>query len=247
MTCEEVERSIPFFLDDELETDLSLEVEAHVGACEQCRAVLQREGLLRVTLRRATMSLAAPASLRRSVRQSIERERAVQSPSAWRLVPATAAAVVLMVLVWHGGGSGRAGVDLEAAAERHARDLPMDVIAGNVSQVQEYFNGKLPFAVRLPEVPQPLLKSLGGRVTHLRDRDAAYVRYDMPRGRVSVFVYEDTDDDSEVAPLYVVGNRRMLVKQVRGYTVAKWRQAGLTYSMVTDLPEHELQTVFYGP
>ena len=84
---------------------------------------------------------------------------------------------------------------------------PMDVIAGNVSQVQEYFNGKLPFAVRLPEVPQPLLKSLGGRVTHLRDRDAAYVRYDMPRGRVSVFVYEDTDDDSEVAPLYVVGNR----------------------------------------
>jgi hypothetical protein len=193
------------------------------------------------------LSIAAPASLRRTMRDAIERERSAQSPTVWRMVPAAAAAAVLLAFAWHGGSS-RAG-DLEAAAERHARDLPMDVVAADIAPVQDYFNGKLPFAVRLPEVARPMLKQLGGRVTHLRDHDAAYVRYEVPSGRVSVFVYEDpdNDDDSEVAPLYMVGNHRMLVKQVRGYTVAKWHQAGLTYSLVTDLPERDLAAVFRTP
>jgi hypothetical protein len=184
---------------------------------------------------------AAPA-LRRSVREAIERERRGRS-IAFRAWPAAAAAAILLAFIWK-GASGSFGADLEDAAERHARDLPMDVVAADVTQVQRYFNGKLPFSVRLPHIAMGV-SSLGGRVTHLRDHDAAYVRYDMPRGRLSMFVYEDPGEDfpSEVAPGFVLGNHRMLVKQVHGYTVAKWTSAGLMYSVVTDLPAQEFATL----
>ena len=117
----------------------------------------------------------------------------------------------------------------------------MDVVAADVAQVQEYFNRKLPFTVRLPRLAGGTVSSLGGRVVNLRDRDAAYVRYNVPEGRVSVFVYEDPDEDlsSEVAPLYRLGDHRVIVREVHGYRVAKWRAAGLTYSLITDLPPRE--------
>jgi anti-sigma factor RsiW len=243
MSCEETERAIPWLLDDELEAAMSLEVETHIGGCDACRAELEREGRLRLTLRRVTQQVQAPAALRRSVREAIEGERRRSTPSVWRAWPAVATAAVFAALIWKGAATGH--LDLEtAAAEGHARDLPMDVVAADMVPVQDYFNKKLPFAVRLPTLPSQGVKSFGGRITHLRDRDAAYVRYDLASGRLSVFVYEEPDADvAEVEPLYQVGNRRLVMKQVRGYTVAKWRNAGLTYSMVTDLPEAAFSSV----
>lgn len=238
MTCDEVERSLPWFLDDELEGEVALEIEEHIGGCDSCRAALEREGELRLILRRASASISVPAVLRRSVREAIERERRTQQPF-YRAWPAAAAAVIFIALIWR-GASGSGG-DFETVAERHARNLPMDVVAADIAQVQDYFNHKLPFRVRLPQLAGGAGSSLGGRVVHLRDRDAAYVRYNIPQGRVSVFVYEDPDEDlsSEVAPLYRLGNHRVIVREVHGYRVAKWRAAGLTYSLITDLPSQE--------
>lgn len=240
MTCDEVERAIPWFLDDELEGDMALEIEAHVAQCESCGAGLEREGRLRLVLRQASARVTAPAALRRSIRESLERERRAQNP-LYRAWPAAAAAAILLAFVWQGGTGNAAAADLEAVTAPHTRDWPMDVVAADVSQVQDYFNRRLPFSVRLPRIGESSVGSFGGRIMNWRDRDAAYVRYNMPRGRVSVFVYDDPDEEfPEVAPGYRFGNQRMLVKAMHGYTVAKWRSAGLTYAVVTDLPANEL-------
>ena len=69
----------------------------------------------------------------------------------------------------------------------------MDVVASDFGHVQSYLSGKLPFVVRLPKIESPEPRSLGARVIQLDNRDTAYVRYDTPAGRVSVFVYEDVD------------------------------------------------------
>src|SRR5690242_391194 len=128
MSCDEVGRAIPWLLDDELEADVSLEVETHIGECDACRSELEREGRLRLTLRRATQAVQSPAALRKSVREAIEGERRRQAPSLWRAWPAVAAAAVLAAFIWKGGSV--SSFDLEAAAaEGHARDLPMDVVA----------------------------------------------------------------------------------------------------------------------
>jgi len=236
MTCEEVDRAIPWFLDDELEADLALEVEAHLGECEHCRGALEREGSLRTTLRRAAAQVTAPTSLRRSTREAIEAERRRERP-LYRTWPAAAAAAILVIFIWK-GAAGSSAPDLDVVMR--VPDLPMDVVSAEVAPVQDYLNHRLPFAVRLPRMADGAVSSLGGRIMQMRDREAAYVRYTTSRGPVSVFVYEDPDDDfSEVAPLYRVGNQRMLVTEQRGYTFAKWRSGGLTYTVMAPLPARD--------
>jgi anti-sigma factor RsiW len=248
LPCDEIQRCIPWLLDDELDPEQSLEVEAHLGACATCRALLAREGQLRLVLRRAAASVAVPLSLRNRIHEAMERER--RGATGWsKTWPAVAAAAILLSFIWKGGNGGLPG-DLEELARRHARDLPMDVVAPDVAQVQSYLSGKLPFAVQLPKLAaEEPMKLLGGRIIQLNDRDAAYVRYDTPHGRVSMVVYEDGASApqvvSEVAPMYHLGDRAVLVKRVRGYTAAQWKSSGLVYSVVTDLPENEFTLVLH--
>ena len=51
-------------LDDELDAEQSIELEAHLAQCAECRARAEREGQLRLVLRRAAQNVKAPASLR---------------------------------------------------------------------------------------------------------------------------------------------------------------------------------------
>ncbi|MEE8408365.1 MAG: zf-HC2 domain-containing protein [Myxococcota bacterium] len=284
-SCEEVQRAIPWLLDDELEAVQTLELEAHIDDCVACRSVLEAEGSLRQTLRRAGASVTAPSSLRRRVRNAIDGEKRRDSwVGQW--MPAAAAAAILLSFIWRGDSAGWES-EIDEVTRRHARNLPMDVVAADVLKVQSYLNDKLPFAVRVPDLrlksakadtpaSQPTaepargsmaearpaslssarrktpetpvaFRMLGGRVTHVRNHDAAYVRYETASGRVSIFVYEDPDFQIvEGTPWYSIRNRRVSLKRVRGYTVARWRASGLVYSVVTDLPENETTTVLYS-
>lgn len=246
LKCEEVRGLIPWLLDEELEPQQASEIEAHLSECAACRLVLHREGQLRLTVRRSSEAVCCSTELRARVLRTVGRERRRQQV-IHRVWPAATAAAVLFSFVWQGATGTLSAQDLEEAAVRHARNLPMDVVAGDLDKVQRYFDGKLSFAVRVPQFvrDEPISFELGGRVINLRDQDAAYVRYELPGGRVSVFVYPEPSAAaaSEVMPMYQVGNRRMLIRHVRGYTAAQWRQQGLVYSVVTDLPERELSHV----
>ena len=241
MSCEEVQRVIPWLLDDELDPGYGLEVEDHLGECEACQAILQREGQLRTTLRRAVGSVAAPARLRRRLNEAIEAERG-RAGRFSRLWPAAAAAAILLAFVWRGAVGGFSA-DLDEVAVRHALNLPMDVVAADANKVQSYLNGKLGWAVQLPTLSSPS-ESLGGRVTQFNNHDAAYIRYNTARGPVSFFVYPDPGyGTNEGVPTYRVDNRQVVLKRVRGYQVARWRAHGMIYSAVSGLPEMEFQNI----
>ncbi len=241
--CEEVERLLPLFLDDELEGDDNNLIEGHLGECGECRLLLEREGRLRFALRQASETISAPIRLRRRLDDAIDEDRQ-RSHKMYRAWPAAAAAAVLLAFVWKGAFSGHTDY-LREAALRHSYDLPMDVVAGDMGSVGRYLSGKLPFAVKLPNRLEEAAQSLGGRVTQLGERQTAYVRMDMPRGRVSVFVYESQPGEAiyEGAPSYRVAGQDVFLKRVRGYTTARWFRDGLVYSVVTDLAETELPEV----
>ncbi len=237
--CSEVERYIPWLLDDELDRDQAIGVEAHLGECAECRAVLESEGRLRLALRRAAHSIAAPARLHRRLNEAIALEHS-RTQTWTRRWPAVAAAAILLAFVWRGATS-ESFSDLREAAARHAGNLPMDVVAADMGPVQKYFSGKLPFAVNIPSLTEESPSELGGRVIQLNNHDAAYVRYETPRGRVSIFVYEGPSSGLyEAEPVYRIDNQPFLLKRVRGYTTLRWLRNGLVYSVVADLPEREL-------
>ncbi len=245
LDCKEVVQAIPWLLDDEIEDELAHALEDHLESCPTCRALYVHEGRVRLCLRRAAHAVAAPVSLRAAIAETIAREKRRRMPWS-RFAPAAAVAMILAAFIWR-GAAGPPINDVDAVAR--VSGLPMDVVAADVTQIQRYFNGKLPFAVRLPRLTEGSVQSFGGRLVQWQNRDTAYVRYELPRGQVSVFVYEDNDGDThEVAPLYRLGNQRMIIREVNGYTVAKWRTAGVTYAMVSDLSPRELAAlVSAGP
>lgn len=236
LTCADSEPLLPFFLDDELDAEQALDVEAHLHACDDCRRQLQRQGRLRLALERAGEQITAPPRLHRRLHEALDQEERKQQ--RWvRLWPAFAAAAALMLFITRTSNTTE---DMDEAASRHARNLPMDVEADDAGQVQRYLSARLPFAVQLPTVGESP-RRFGGRVTQLNNREAAYVRYELPGGQLAVFVYEARQQPlPEATPLYRLGGQPVQVRRVHGYTTARWQSGDLVYAVVTDLPESEL-------
>lgn len=245
--CAEARSAVHWFLDDELDTETVSDLQHHMTECAQCRAYLDHELGVRRTVQRAGRTVHAPVRLREQIQKSIRAEQQ-QLQQPWRRwVPVAATAMVLFSYVWHDPSYSSAAYGLEQAVLRHSHDLPMDVQAADMGQVQKYFSSKLPFAVQLPPLHHAAaVHGVGGRIVQVDDRDAAYVRLDTPRGRMSVFVYPDRNGHTvlehrrydDLAPA-----RHVVLRHVNGFTAAQWRQAGLVYSVVTDLPEQELTVV----
>lgn len=244
MDCEESRRLIPFFLDDELDAEQSLLVEVHVAACEGCQKELQQEGELRVALRQAAKRVVAPESLRRRINAEIAASE--KRPSGFRRMVPLAAAAALLIALAGGQMFDNTGDELSTVTARHARNLPMDVSGADWQSVQSYLNTRLPFSVRQPEVGDSQSAALvGGRITQVGNQEAAYLRYRLPRGHISIFVYQDQDGNaSEVAPGYRMGRHEVMMRQMKGLNIARWREGGLVYSVVSELPERELQAFF---
>ena len=243
LNCEEVRLQVAWLLDGEIEADQIEVLQEHIKFCRDCRAVVERQTELRDVVRRAGARVHAPAGLRDRVRDMVQRDvRPHRGLSRW--VPAAAAAAIMLSFVWQ-GGVGEAQ-DLEQFTSRHASNLPMDVRAKDWGQVQDYLTRRLPFAVPRPTLGSEQLNLVGGRVTQVGNREAAYIRYRTGQGQMSVFVHEDRGMGvNELAPMYQLGKRRIMMHKLRGFTVARWRANGLVYSVVSDLPEQHFETILY--
>jgi anti-sigma factor (TIGR02949 family) len=250
--CSEVVRSLDAYLDGELAEPEQAELEAHLAACPTCRTRVEAEGrvrtALRARLRRAlgSGSIAghAPPELRERIHLALARGRR----PTWRrvLAPlplaalAACAAGVLLVLVTHGGTDPL----VEEAVQKHARDLPLEVTAASIGpeSIAHWFAGKLDFNPAPPQFRGAEVRLVGARLSHIQDRPAAYVRYDLPRGHLGLFILDDPHRRfyDELGRLVHAGPDSLRVINARGFNVAVWRRNELVYSLVSDLDEQDL-------
>ncbi len=245
VTCEEVQENLQWMLDDELDDAQVMGFEEHINVCSACQVRLEHEGRLRVVVRESAESIVAPMRLRKRLQDALLADER-RSTKVGRYWPVAVAAAMLLALVWRGSYD-PALRELREAAARHAGNLPMDVVAAEVGPIQSYLRGRLPFNLRLDDITdnseEP--RELGGRVMRLNDRDTAYLRFDSPHGRVSVFVHEGRSVDDggfglDGARVYRMGKRQVHVRRVRGFLTARWYDGGLVYSVVADMNEQDL-------
>lgn len=259
MDCEELKRSLDAFVDGEFEEREQAEVEAHVAVCEGCRRLVEEHTRFRLVLRsqlrcclgEGAPAGRAPAELRARILEALAHER--RPP--WRRPAALSAAALLLVLV---AGLGLARQRLfaprldpfvEEAVRRHTRDLPLEVTAAATgpASVSDWFAGKLDFNPAPPRFHHPGVRLVGGRLSHLRDWPAAYIRYDAPRGRIGVFILDDPDGRlTGPGALHGLGPNGVWIARTRGYRVAVWRQNDIVYSAVTDLDERDFTELVSG-
>jgi anti-sigma factor (TIGR02949 family) len=253
MDCTDIERLLDAWLDGEMDAKDAADAAAHLEACDPCRAEASRRRAIRDGLRsslRAAMgpeseATAAPEELRERIAEAIARERR----PLWRralapipLVAAAAACALAVLLVM--ATSGASNLLVEEAVQRHARGLPLEITAAGTATdaVPEWFKGKLDFNPRPPRFARPDMRLVGARLSHISDRPAAYMRYELPRGHAGLFIVEDHDGRLFPARVFLSDDRqRVRIVAARGYNIAIWHHNGIAYSLVSDLDAAQLE------
>jgi anti-sigma factor RsiW len=215
LTEEEVAR----YADGELAPAVLTVAEEHLRECSHCASAV----LSAVQLKRAIREAMPRRAPRRPLALPGQRSRA-----PWWL----AAAALLVLLL----GGGLSAVARSRAAARELVDLhttilagsnPIDVLSTDRHTVKPWFEGRVPFAVEVPELDGTSFRLIGGRLVFWRSRPAAYLLIGKGAHRISLFEFDSTP----------------ILGSVPGMTMEEWSAGGLSYVAVGDVPRTDLQSL----
>jgi anti-sigma factor RsiW len=147
--------------------------------------------------------------------------------ASWWLAAAAVIAIVIAgaTLLRARDAAARELVDLHTTVLASAN--PVDVLSTDRHTVKPWFEGRLPFAVDLPDLAPPF-RLIGGRVIYWRGQPGAYLLIGKGAHRISLFVFAN-----DAVPRAMASHPNM--------TIEVWRAKGLAYVAVADVPEEDLQ------
>lgn len=266
MNCRRFESLLETHVDGELPPEQTLEVEAHLDACERCTEQARLLHALKGSMRRSVqrdMDVSADflSRVQTAIAEEELRQRVEYRPRPWyggwrSSLPALGMAAG--VLVWFGlRGVGSAPPSAGAPIEPEVTSASLGM-EGALDRLIHYHSSPPQPQVTEPGLLPALEPNVGVRVQapHLEaygatwegaslvpldKHQAAYMRYRMPGHRVTVYVY-----DPRKVPVHhplerrVVGTEPIYVGQWRGYSVAARENRGVGYAMAADLDAQEL-------
>jgi anti-sigma factor RsiW len=252
LTCEELEPLLHAFMDGELDLVRSLEVERHLQGCPACVRAVQEHQALQTALRDPALYHRAPAGLEDRVRaclraglapHAVAEPRPVHVAPLWRPLALAASVALVAVLVWGvlRGGSRPSADQLLAqqVASSHVRSLMQkshlfDVESSDQHTVKPWFTGRLDFAPPVKNLADEGFPLAGGRLDYLDNRPAAALVYLRNKHTINLFIWPAAGRPAR-------SPEQVAVPDHPGYQVIHWTQGDLTYWVVSDLNDTELQ------
>jgi len=247
-------------VDGELDAANALALEAHLRSCTACVEELARIGAVRRLLADAELGHAAPAALRARVEALVEKPPVTAAP-ARPSVAATAPRRGMVGLagdrVLSLGRNLSSGLLIGLAASAalvfampqflrpgiedqlissHIRSLSLDshltdIATSNRHVVKPWFNGKIDFAPRVPELAAQGFPLVGGRLDVVDGHEVAVIVYKRRLHTINLFV---RPAPRLALPVGIAAKRD-------GYSIVQWSDAGLEYWAVSDIDLDELQ------
>lgn len=238
MNCRDLETQLTPYLDGELIAEARVEFEAHLASCPTCprHVEVERHNLSVIHEAAKAASPVAPQAFKARLFENIARDSNRQRRVGVGRFAAVAAGVTVAMVVGHHEYRGhQRSLYEQDAALRHARQFPME-IQQPADAIERWFGGKLDHPVNLPRFPHAT--ATGARLLQVRDKPAAYIRYDSPRP-MGLFVFGD-DHDIDVGA-------EPAVAASHGYNVVSWREGDVVYQLVTDLDEQDIRNLMPPP
>jgi anti-sigma factor RsiW len=213
-TAEDIER----FADGEARLP-----DEHLRECAQCANAVVAATQMKRAVRAAMDVGPAPQKLRNNI---LARKRAAWQ---WLAVAAGITAIVMTTLFVRLQSQPPA---LPELVDMHVTMLasanPVDVISTDRHTVKPWFEGRVPFAVAVPELTSTPFRLIGGRVVYWHGHQAAYLLVGKNAHRISLFAFR-----SEDAP-------RNLGAAPPTVSCLAWQDHGLTFVAVADVPQTDL-------
>lgn len=235
------------YVDGELAAPLREEMEAHLVGCAACRRLVEGELTFREACREWLHPEPAPERVRAAVTETlgqlVERDRTTRGRRRMRQVGLVAACLALVSVGAVGGmalntylhNRARLADFTAAAVEQHQKLtrnlLPADVTGVSPKGAEQWFKQRLGFNMNLPEMHTDGLTFIGGRISHVRDIEAAALEYELEGKRVSLFIMPE-----EAYRRLNPGDKpRFTVMSHRGYDVILWQSNGTGYTLVWEV------------
>lgn len=245
MTCPKSDAFVHAFVDGELAGLDRDEFERHLRDCAECARTARLLARFKAAVRVSLPRPAVPQSLRR--RLDVALGAAPAPAGGWlrlsypRLVPAAAAAVLLVVITVT--VRGRSWV-MGFAEDSFHRPVPMDVLGPDCANVASWFQGKLDFPMKTPPFGCGV-KCKGGRLMNVRDRPAAYLVMQSPDGSLmKVLVFDARHEPIETPRRVRVNDREIYYDEAPGVVSAAFRDSGgLGYVVTSDMKQKDFVEV----
>lgn len=172
------------------------------------------------------------------------------------LAVATVIAVAFAVGIWrfagYRPGPRRPTSDFAMMAvdthQRHLRNqLPLEIASDQPEAISQWFTGKVPFSVKLPNYQESsgqekLYNLEGARLVGYKNDYAAYVAYEMHARPISLVVTSDRVAQASGGEEIVSQGITFHYDSIQGLKVISWSDRGLTYALVSDLEERGQQS-----
>jgi anti-sigma factor RsiW len=215
----------------------------HREQCTACQEFIRDGEKLRAQLRGLAQTERAPQELHEQVQALLGGRRPVKGRR--RLWAGLAAAVALLAMT--GYGLKRYYTERSLTPNRLARAFILDhlnylpgreeIVSDSARDVEQWFQGKVDFPVRVPQVPTATLKD--ARVCDIAGRKAALLHYRRKPDDtlVSVFVTAEPEDFERA--------RKSMETSIsyQGLNSTLWCHRGLVYSVVAALDDSSLEQI----
>jgi anti-sigma factor RsiW len=248
MQCQDMEKFIHVYLDREFAEEDRADYERHLAVCEHCRRLARFEQRFKAQLK---MSLARPhlrLDEREQVRARIMQTLAEAPPAdhgtrRWilRLVPAAAAAGVLMALVL--GRSDRKPPVVGQSLMANSNNQPMELITRDPHALRDWYREKLGIAIAPPRFSDGRTALVGGRIGRVEAKEAAHLIYSQGDRKISVMVFRPENVPFRGMVSRLIGNKSVYFSYGGGQNVAAFRHRGVGYTITGALPRHELDAL----
>ncbi len=244
MDCKGLQNLIQVYLDGELDAVMSLEIEAHLRDCSDCRQLADRHRALSEAVRSRAPYYSSPAHLRskieRSMREAEYGKRGFHIPFRNWAAMAAAMSVVAIVtwsLTYSVLNPKGEGPLAQAIVASHISSLMAnhltDITSSDQHTVKPWFNGKLDYSPQVKDLSSSGFTLLGGRLDYLDQRVVAVLAYGHLKHYVNVFIFPSkTDRDASPEML-----------SLRGYNIIHWQSSGMSYWAISDMDQHALAKI----
>ncbi|MEK6607641.1 MAG: zf-HC2 domain-containing protein [Myxococcota bacterium] len=268
MNCGDLRKLADAYFDGEFADDDRRDLEAHAAACVACGRHVETERRYHDALRVGLRGLDEPvppalagridAALAAAARPTGRAEAARPSRTrAWVVTACLAAAASAASLFFVqrrderlralDAATAAASVSIvEAVVESHRRDLPVEVASVNPEDVRHWFQGKIDVPVRPPHMRTSGARLVGGRVSNVRERQAAQLVYDLGGRKVSVLIFDPDGMRLDAPRRQRVRDHDVALGGRRGYNVALFQDRGLGYAVAGEADDAEIMNFVHA-
>lgn len=270
LACEDCERYLEAFLDQELDVKASLDMQAHLSFCPACMALVEAEHACRHFVREQAVEPSLSEAIKvQLVRRALDGASrypvAVASKDTWWAWLGTwiqpkdfalgmaCATVLLLVLIrpfsLGSMGMGTAGGPnadqflQDASMAYRANQLqpmPLEVSASDDKTVADWFSRRLTYSFKVPCITDDATKLMGGRWCRLLDRPTATFIYKRNGKDVMLFAFRGEGVSLPAKNRVRVQDQDLYFHDASDRLVAAWQHGEIVYSMVGDLKREDI-------